>query len=277
MTEPTDTWAQGAAYDRFMGRWSRVLADSFLRWLDVPTDAHWLEIGCGTGALTGRILEVAGPRTVTSCEPAAGLLARARAACPDPRVTFIPADAATLPGRETGYDAVVSGLVLNFLPDPAAAVRAMAGAAAPTGAVAAYVWDYAEGMEFLRHFWDAAIRLDPAAAGLDEGRRFPVCQPRALHDVWVEAGLHEVRTQPLEIVTTFPSFDDYWAPFEGGQGPAPTYLLGLDPERRVALRDLLRSRLPTASDGTVTLRARAWGVAGSCADPPTDPAHGGHA
>jgi SAM-dependent methyltransferase len=259
---PRDTWALGTAYDRFMGRWSRAVADHFLSWLVIPPRAHWLEIGCGTGALTGRILELARPETVTACEPASGLLARAREACPDPRASFAAADAATLPHRAPGYDAVVSGLVLNFLPDPVASVRAMASAASRGGTVAAYVWDYAEGMEFLRYFWDAAAELDPAAAGADEGRRFPVCQPQALTGVWTDAGLHSIRGHALEVLTAFPTFDDYWAPFEGGQGPAPTYLLTLSSNHRDALRSLVRSRLPAQADGSIVLKARAWAVAG---------------
>jgi SAM-dependent methyltransferase len=259
---PHDTWALGTAYDRFMGRWSRLVADQFLSWLAIPPGVDWLEIGCGTGALTGRILELARPETITACEPASGLLARARKACPDPRATFAAADAATLPHRAWGYGAVVSGLVLNFLPDPVASVRGMASAASPGGTVAAYVWDYADGMEFLRYFWDAAVELDPAAAGADEGRRFPVCQAQALTGVWAKAGLDAIRSHPLEVVTAFPSFHDYWAPFEGGQGPAPTYLLTLASDHRDALRSLVRSRLPTQPEGSIVLKARAWAVAG---------------
>lgn len=262
LTIPPDTWTEGTAYDRFMGRWSRLIAESFLPWLDLPPQAHWLEIGCGTGALTDRILELGQPGSVTACEPAAGLLAQAEAACSDPRVSFAAVNAASLPARPSGYDAVVSGLVLNFLPDPISSIRAMADAAAPSGTVAAYVWDYAEGMEFLRYFWDAAIELDHGASAFDEGSRFPICQRQALRGAWVEAGIRQIRTCSLETLTPFSSFDDYWGPFEGGQGPAPTYLLSLERPHQDALRSLVRSRLPARPDGSIVLQARAWAVAG---------------
>ncbi|HXI21309.1 MAG TPA: class I SAM-dependent methyltransferase [Gemmatimonadales bacterium] len=262
MTLPPDTWARGAAYDRFMGRWSRLIADAFLAWLRLPPGGHWLELGCGTGALTGRILELAHPTTLHACEPAAGLLAQARLNCRDPRASFTEAGISQIPPRPGGYDAVVSGLVLNFLPDPGAGVQAMARVATPRGTVAAYVWDYAGGMEFLRHFWDAATQLDPAAQGADEGQRFPLCQPEPLRATWAQAGLQDTQTRPLEVVTTFANFDDYWEPFEAGQGPAPTWLLTLSPDRQAALRALVRDRLPTRADGSIVLQARAWAIAG---------------
>jgi SAM-dependent methyltransferase len=262
VTLPPDTWAQGDAYDRFMGRWSRLIADAFVRWLGLSPAAHWLELGCGTGALTGRILELAQPATLRACEPASGLLAQARLNCEDRRVTFTEAGVAQIPQRPGGYDAVVSGLVLNFLPDPVADVRAMAQASTAGGTVAAYVWDYSSGMEFLRHFWDAARQLDPGAESADEGQRFPLCRPELLGATWAQAGLRDIRTQPLEAVTSFASFDDYWAPFEAGQGPAPTYLLTLSRDRQSMLRSLVRDRLPIGTDGSIVLHARAWGVAG---------------
>ncbi|HEV2892287.1 MAG TPA: SAM-dependent methyltransferase, partial [Actinomycetota bacterium] len=148
--------------------------------------------------------------------------------------------------------------VLNFVPDPALAVREMTRVARPGGPVAAYVWDYAGRMELIRHFWDAAAALDPAAAALDEGRRFGVCQPEPLARLFRDAGLAEVDVRPIEVPTRFRDFDDYWGPFLGGQGPAPGYALSLDEPRRAALREELRRRLPFAADGSIPLVARAW-------------------
>ncbi|MBB3724634.1 hypothetical protein [Nonomuraea dietziae] len=128
--------------------------------------------------------------------------------------------------------------------------------------VAAYVWDYARGMAMLRHFWDAAAALDPAAAALDEGRRFPLCGPEPLARLWTEAGLGEVEVRAVEVATVFAGFDDYWRPFLGGQGPAPGYLASLTEEHRRALRDLLRARLPSGPDGSIPLTARCWAVRG---------------
>jgi hypothetical protein len=159
-------------------------------------------------------------------------------------------------------DVVVSGLLLNFLPAPTAAVVGMARAARPGGTVAAYVWDYAGGMELLRTFWDAAVELDPSAGALDEGRRFPLCDPARLERLWRDAALTDVESTGLDVATPFQDFDDYWRPFLGGQGPAPSYVASLDDDRREALRERLRARLPAGADGRIALRARAWAVRG---------------
>jgi hypothetical protein len=133
----------------------------------------------------------------------------------------------------------------------------------PGGRVAAYVWDYADGVELIRRFWDAAAALDPAAAELDEGRRFGLCQPEPLARVFEDARLTEVRTRPIDVATRFRDFADYWTPFLGGQGPAPGYAMSLDAERREALRRELVARLPIAADGSISLLARAWAVQGA--------------
>jgi SAM-dependent methyltransferase len=260
-----EVWAVGDAYEAYMGRWSRQVAAAFLRWLAVPAGRRWLDVGCGTGALTATILAAANPAQVTGVDPAEGLLATARARIGDgdARVSFRSGAAPSLPLGMGGFDAVVSGLALNFVPDPGRAVAEFARVAAPGGVVAGYVWDYAEGMAMIRSFWDAAVALDPAAAGLDEGRRFPLCQPEPLGDLWSAAGLDAVAVQAAEIPTVFADFDDYWQPFLGGQGPAPGYVMSLPDEHRRALGDLLRARLPRGLDGSIPLTARAWAVRGT--------------
>jgi ubiquinone/menaquinone biosynthesis C-methylase UbiE len=172
-----DRWTAGSTYEDFMGRWSRLLAPHFVSWLDLPRGLHWLDVGCGTGALAHAILELADPASVTGCDPAAPFVEYARATLHDERASFIVAGAGELPPRAGGYAAVASSLALNFMPDPAAAVREMRSICSLGGTVAAGVWDYAEGMEFLRRFWDAASALDPAARALDEGARFPLLPP----------------------------------------------------------------------------------------------------
>ncbi|HVO42214.1 MAG TPA: hypothetical protein VMT34_06315, partial [Aggregatilineales bacterium] len=130
------------------------------------------------------------------------------------------------------------------------------------GTVAVYVWDYAGKMQFMRHFWDAATALDPTAYDRDEGRRFPVCRPEPLQQLWQAAGLNDVEVRPIDISTDFRDFDDYWTPFLGGQGPAPAYAMSLSEERRAALRERIRVGLPFAVDGSIPLVARAWAVRG---------------
>jgi SAM-dependent methyltransferase len=259
----SEVWAVGEAYEAYVGRWSRRVAETFLRWLDVPAGGRWLDVGCGTGALTAAVLAAADPARVVGVDPSEGFVAHAAARTADPRVRFRVGDARSLPVPDARFDAVVSGLVLNFVPDPVRAAAELVRAVAPGGVVAAYVWDYAEGMAMMRYFWDAAAALDPAAAERDEGPRFPLCRPEPLGSLWIDAGLTVVTVAALEVPTPFAGFDDYWTPFLGGQGPAPGYVASLSEERRDALRDLLRTRLPSAPDGSIPLTARAWAVKGT--------------
>jgi SAM-dependent methyltransferase len=180
----------------------------------------------------------------------------------DARIRFEVAGAEALPIDSEHYDAVVSGLVLNFIPQPGRAVQAMAGATRPGGVVAAYVWDYGGGMQLMRHFWNAAAALDPAAYDLDEGRRFPLCRPEPLGQLFRATGLRDVDVRPIDIATHFQDFDDFWSPFLGGEGPAPSYTMSLSEENRTALRERLRDSLPLALDGSIPLVARAWAVRG---------------
>ena len=128
--------------------------------------------------------------------------------------------------------------------------------------VALYVWDYAGKMQFMRHFWNAAAAVDPAARELDEGRKSPICDPDALQALFQAAGLVDIETQPIDISTTFKDFDDFWSPFLGGQGPAPSYLMSLSEEKRTQLRDRIYNSLPFALDGTIPLVARVWAIKG---------------
>ena len=258
-----EVWATGAAYEPYVGRWSRLVARDFLAWLAVPPGGSWLDVGCGTGALTHTILQVAHPRDVTSLDSSEGYLAYAGQQINDPRVRWQLGNAQQLPLESSAYDAVVSGLVLNFIPDLPAALAEMARVARPGGTVAAYVWDYAGKMELMRYFWDAAVALSPAARELDEGRRFPVCQPGPLQDLFTQGGLTGVEVRAIDAPTRFRNFDDYWEPFLGGQGPAPGYAMSLAPEEREALRERIRSGLPVAPDGSIHLIARAWAVRGN--------------
>jgi SAM-dependent methyltransferase len=160
-------------------------------------------------------------------------------------------------------DAVVSGLVFNFIADQADALQETKRVCRPGGTVAAYVWDYAEGMQFLRLFWDAARAIDPAAAELDEGTRFPVCREGALAELWAGQGLQQVSSRAIDVRTVFANFDDLWQPFLGGQGPAPSYVAALHPQAQDELAGLIKSRITPASDGTLPLQARAWAVRGT--------------
>ena len=261
---PEDEWSSGDAYEAYIGRWSRPVARAFVRWLNIRPQLRWLDLGCGTGALTGAIVHEADPETVLGIDASAAYVDAAQRRVHDRRVRFEEGDAATL-DLEKDVDVVASGLVLNFLADPAAVVAAMARAVTDRGVVATYVWDYAGRMELLRRFWDAAGELDPGARALDEGARFPLCDPARLAELCVDAVLVSVDTTAIDVPTVFGDFDDFWAPFLGGQGPAPGYVRSRSDAERDALRDAIRASLPIAADGSISLIARAWAVRGRAA------------
>lgn len=262
-----DVWAIGAAYDSYVGRWSRLVAAELLRWLGVPASCRWLDVGCGTGTLVQEILGAA-PRLVLGVDRSKGFVAHARAArARDARAAFQVGDAQALAVADDAFDAVVSGLVLNFVPEPARMVAEMVRAGRPGSRIALYVWDYASGMELMRSFWDAARALDPAASDLDEAVRFPGCAPAPLEALFRATGLIEVATRAIDVHTVFRDFDDLWSPFLGGQGPAPAYAMSLPEARREALREALRASLPIMPDGTISLAARAWAVRGEKGTP----------
>jgi SAM-dependent methyltransferase len=262
MTSATDRWVGGDAYEGYVGRWSRLVAAEFVDWLAVAPASSWVDVGCGTGALTETILRQAAPVAVTGVDPSASFIREARARVADPRSTFADASADSIPLASGSVDAAVAGLVLNFVPDVAAALAEMRRVVRAGGTVAGYVWDYAGRMELMRLFWDAAIALDPAAAAAHEGSRFPLCAPEPLRAAFEAAGLDHVDVRPIDVPTVFTDFDDYWSPFLSGIAPAPGYAMSLDEAGRVALRERLRATLPTDAGGAIRLTARAWAVRG---------------
>lgn len=260
--QPTDTWADSAAYDAFIGRWSRLAAPAFLAWLAIDSGQRWLDIGSGSGALVQAILDLAQPREIQGIDRSPEYVRFLHATIRMPQVSFQAADAQSLPFETGQFDVVVSGLVLNFIPEPQTALREMLRVTRPGGTIAAYVWDYAGQMEMLRYFWDAVVALQPAMGDRDEANRFLLCHPDALQRLFETAGLHEVAVQTIDIDTIFHDFDDYWTPFLGGQGPAPTYVMALAEAERTTLRERIRASLPLAADGSIPLTARAWAVRG---------------
>jgi SAM-dependent methyltransferase len=260
----SDTWERGSPYERYVGRWSRQVAPLFLSWLDVPRGRRWLDVGCGTGALSAAILDRWSPSSVTGIDPSEGFLATARENLGE-RAALHQGTATAIPLGDASVDVVVSGLVLNFVPDQQAALHEMARVAGRGGTIGAYVWDYAGRMELMRCFWDAAVELDPAAAKLDEGVRFPSCRREALEQLFAAAGLENVEVRAIDIPTLFADFDDYWQPFLGGQGPAPAYAMALDEAARARLRGRIEKRLDS-SGGPISLTARAWAARANVAD-----------
>ncbi len=258
-----EAWDSGKQYEQYVGRWSRQVAHTFLRWLDTPTGQIWGDVGCGTGALVAGILHQSAPASVLAIDRSQGFLAEARTTITSQCVRFVQADATALPWPSDSCDITVSGLVLNFVPNPSKMLAEMVRVTRAGGRVALYVWDYRDGMEMMRRFWDAACDVTPEDAARDEAVRFPLCQPEPLKALFYEAGLHSLAVRAIELPTVFRDFDDYWLPFLSKQGSAPTYLASLDSEKRERIRALLQARLVPTADGSIHLSARAWAIQGT--------------
>lgn len=260
---PTESWGRGERYEDYVGRWSRGVAAQFVEWLAIPDGGRWLDVGCGTGALSGTILDQADPSQIVGLDQAEGFVQFARDSLADERISFQVGDAQSLPFTDGEFDAAVSGLVLTFVPDHGQMVREMSRVVRPGGVAALYVWDYSGEMQLMRYFWDAAVELNPAAIEHDEGQRFSIAEPGLLKGLFEAAGLESVRAIGIVVPTHFVDFDDYWRPFLGNQGTAPGYVHWLAEDDRVLLRETLRSRLPIAENGSISLTAKAWAVAGT--------------
>jgi SAM-dependent methyltransferase len=261
-TSQRDWFADGEAYEHYVGRWSRRVGHIFLDWLSLPSGLRWVDVGCGTGALTETILEQAVPGRVIGVEPSEGFLSVARNRIHDNRVEFKSGDATSLPLKDAEADATVSGLVLNFVSEKQRALQEMCRIVQPGGTVALYVWDYAGEMQLMRYFWNAVSQLFPKGVDHDEGKQFPICQPEPLADLFRAASLQAVEVRALDVPTIFVDFNDYWSPFLRGQGPAGSYCVSLSEDDRVRLRKHLENTIPIRPDGSIHLVARAWGVRG---------------
>lgn len=257
-----NVFSNASAYDGYVGRWSRLVAHQFIQWLNVPAGRAWLDVGAGTGILTEVILDQAAPQKIIGIDVSESYLERARETVSDARVEFITGDASTFTFESPEFDAAVSGLVLNFLPSPQAAVQGMKNAVRPDGIIAAYVWDYGNRMEMMRHFWEAATAVDPAASQHDSGTRFAICNPDNLRALFESEGLNNIEVIPIDIPTKFENIDDFWLPFLGAQGSVAKYLGSLDDHQRNAIRSQLLQQLPIEKDGSILLTARAWAVKG---------------
>lgn len=252
-------FSESDGYEQFMGRWSRRLAPSFIEFAGVSEGDHVLDVGCGTGALSFAAAAVKGVEVVGVDRSPEFVQAAGRAGVD--RTTFQVGDACALPMPDGEFDRSLSMLVVNFLPDAAAGVREMNRVTRFNGVVAGAVWDYGDGMQMLRAFWDGAVALDPAAASRDE-RHMSLCRRGELSALWRDVGLDDVDEAALTIEMEFASFDDYWQPFLAGQGPAGAYVSTLARSGRDRLRARLDDRLTDSSRARFSLSARAWAVRG---------------
>ena len=256
-----DSWESGDSYEYYMGRWSRLVAESFIDWLSPSSGLKWIDIGCGSGALSETIINNNEPAELTAIDQSEAFVKTAQKRLGS-RVHCRVGDALLLPLDNSSVNIAVSGLVLNFIPKPEKALSEMRRITNTGGTVAAYIWDYVGKMDFLRYFWDAAVDIESEAFNLHESKRFPDSNAGALKKLFEKAGFVNIETTSFEITTHFRNFDDYWKPFLGGQGPAPGFVLSLDEDKKNKLRHTLKARLPTQPDGSISMVARAWAVRG---------------
>ena len=260
-------FSAGDAYERFMGRSSRELAPLLVEYAGIRDGDAVLDVGSGTGALTAAIAAAVPSSRIVGIDPAAPFVDFARTRHPGGQVRFEVGDARQLRFADGSFDRTLSLLVLNFIPDRAAALTEMIRVTRPGGTVAAAVWDYGQDMQMLRVFWDEAVSLDPAMDARDE-RHMPLCREGALGALWRDRRLQDVSEGALEIRMRFSSFDDYWAPFLEKQGPAGEYVASLGASERERLRLRLRRRLLGEDpDRPFVLAARAWAVRGTSRGP----------
>jgi SAM-dependent methyltransferase len=255
-------FAASAGYDRFMGRWSRLLAPSYIVFAGVRNGDRVLDVGTGTGSVAAAVAAGMPDSEVVGIDPSAGFIADAQNNARSTRAHFAVGDAQALKFKDASFDNTLSLLAMNFIPNPDKAIGEMRRVTRPQGIVSCCVWDYDEGMQMLRFFWDEAVALDSAVEPKDE-RHMKLCRQGQLGDLWRKAGLVNVKEAPLTIDQAFVSFNDYWEPFTKGAGPGGAHVVSLREDRRWQLEARMRKRLlGDREDGPFTLTARAWCVHG---------------
>lgn len=248
-------------YDRFVGRYSPELARAMLEVADVQPEQRALDVGCGSGALLAALAEHLGADNVTGIDPSESFVDSARARVAGARVVVGSAEA--IPFDDGEFDATLAQLVVNFLSDPDQGLREMSRVTRPGGVVAGCVWDYGGGMTMLKTFWDAAAALDRERATPQmEQHTMRFSTPDELAGLWQSAGLDGVEVSPIVVEASYDDFDDLWAPFPTGVGPAGAYAASLEAEAQSRLRDEFRRRIGDP-EGPFTLTARAWCAVGT--------------
>jgi ubiquinone/menaquinone biosynthesis C-methylase UbiE len=258
MDQAPTLFADGKAYERLMGRWSRLAGDKFLDWLDAPKNLQWLDVGCGNGAFTEVLIARCAPAAVIGVDASEGQLAFARGRPGAKGAEFRVADAHALPFDDNSFDAATMALVIAFLSDPVKAARELARVVRPGGIVATYMWEFPDG-----------FTLAPLAAAMKDLGLTPPQRPNveasrrdAMRAIWQEAGFTALETEVIRIRVSFSSFDDFWDSNTVPVGPSGKALSALSPSTREQLRTRLRERLPIAADGSIAYGAFANAVKG---------------
>ena len=251
-------------YDRFVGRYSPRLARAMCDAAGVRPGQRALDVGCGSGALVAALAGVLGAENVTGLDPSEPFAEGARARVPNARIQV--GSAESIPFADEEFDTTLSQLVVNFLTDPEQGLREMSRVTRPGGVVAGSVWDYGGEMTLLRTFWDAAVAVDPqGATPVMESHTMRFARPEELEELWRSSALEDVDVSPLVVEASYDDFDDLWAPFPTGVGPAGAYTASLEAEAQALLRDEYARRLGEP-EGAFTLSARAWCAVGRVGD-----------
>jgi SAM-dependent methyltransferase len=257
----SDKWNDANLYESYVGRWSRLVGSKFIGWINQNDNLTWLDVGCGTGALTNTILKLKRPEKVIGIDPSESHIQYVKEYFKiSDRASFVVSDATKLPLQNNSIDVVVSGLVLNFIGDIKKAITEFKRVCRNNGMVCGYVWDYGDKMEMMRYFWDAAISLSEAALEKDEAVRFPICDTDRLTQLFQSEGLCDIETSLIDVPTVFADFDDFWKPFLSGQAPAPGHCMSLSEEARQKLKQKVFESLPVENDGSIHLIARAIAI-----------------
>jgi SAM-dependent methyltransferase len=258
MEEPQIRFDDGAAYEDFMGKWSQLAGDTFLRWLDPPASWRWVDVGCGNGAFTELLVQRNSPLQVQGIDPSEEQIAYARKRMATGSVRFQVGDAMALPYADGAFDAAVMALVIFFVPDPAKSVGEMARVVRPGGSVSAYAWDILGG-----GFPFAALQEEMAALGPP-----PLWPPSVeasrmenMRALWTDAGLGDIDTREISVQRTFADFDSFWKIAQTGPRLAPR-IAAMSPADRQLLQTRLRARSAPDADGRVTWSACANAIKG---------------
>lgn len=259
MTEARPTFDDGAAYDEFMGRWSRAVGAVFLDWLAAPRKAAWLDVGCGTGAFTTLIIKTRAPARVSAVDPGQAQIDFARRQPVAKRAEFRVADAQALPFSDGTFDVVASALVINFIPDRARGVAEMRRVTRPYGMVGGYVWDFAADGSPSRPFNQALTGLGIEAPQLPGT---PESTLEGMQAMFAGAGLHDIATRAIDVTCAFRDFDTFWRTQTPLMHPVGKLVASMSEADRGALKDAVRAQVPAGADGKIAYAARANAVMG---------------
>ena len=255
-------FSMSAEYERFMGRWSRLLAPQYVAFAGVKNGDRVLDVGTGTGSLASALETTMSSGEIVGIDPSEAFISYARKNAKSGRARFEVGDAQALRFQDASFDQTMALLVMNFIPDHNKAIGEMRRVTRSQGVVSACVWDYNAGMQMLRFFWDEAVALDPAIEPKDE-RHMKLSREGQLGELWKRAGLVSVQEKPLTIDQAYASFDDYWGSFLRGAGPGGAYIVSLSEDRRRELEARMRKRLlGNREAGPFVLKAQAWCVRG---------------